>query len=92
MPGKCRPGPLPTTRELHGLPGPQDASLQQVNPLQQVTRQEESHVLGQCHQVSGVTRIVGEDNDQAPAELGDSGQGRSGLWEPQFSSRLTVGA
>lgn len=46
-PGGCGLKPRPMAPEPHGLPGPQDTCLQSS------ARQEESHVLGQCHQVSG---------------------------------------
>lgn len=47
QPGGCRPRLSAVAPEPHGLSGPQDTCPQPV------ARQEESHVLGQRHQVSG---------------------------------------
>lgn len=48
QPGRCRPPPSAVAPEPHRLLRPQDACLRPV------AGQDESHVLGQCHQVSGV--------------------------------------
>ena len=53
LPGGGRLKPRPVAPEPHGLPGPQDTCPQAV------ARQEDSHVLGQCHQVSGAALGLG---------------------------------
>lgn len=61
LPRGGRLKPRPVAPEPHGLPGPQDTCPQAV------ARQEDSHVLGQCHQVSRAVLGLGA-REVAPAQ------------------------